>query len=85
MRTALTIAGSDPSGGAGVQGDLKTFAAHQVYGLSAVTAVTAQNTVAVSDVLPLPADFVTAQIEVVAADVVIHAGKTSMLADAAIV
>ena len=85
MRTALTIAGSDPSGGAGVQGDLKTFAAHQVYGLSAVTAVTAQNTVGVSDVMPLPADFVTAQIEVVAADIVVHAVKTGMLADAAIV
>jgi hydroxymethylpyrimidine/phosphomethylpyrimidine kinase len=85
MRTALTIAGSDPSGGAGIQADLKTFAAFGVYGLSAVTAVTAQSTVGVSASLPLPADLVTAQIEAVAGDIAVHATKTGMLATAAIV
>ncbi len=85
MRTALTIAGSDPSGGAGIQADLKTFAAMGVYGLSTVTAVTAQSTVGVSASLPLPADLVTAQLEAVAGDIAVHATKTGMLATAAIV
>jgi hydroxymethylpyrimidine/phosphomethylpyrimidine kinase len=85
MRVALTIAGSDSSGGAGIQADLKTFAALGVYGTSAVTAVTAQSTVGVVQSLPLPADVVTAQIEAVAGDIDIHATKTGMLADAAIV
>ncbi|MHC4818669.1 MAG: bifunctional hydroxymethylpyrimidine kinase/phosphomethylpyrimidine kinase, partial [Planctomycetota bacterium] len=49
MQTALTIAGSDPSGGAGIQGDLKTFSAHGVYGMAVITALTAQNTVGVRD------------------------------------
>src|SRR6266481_3017523 len=85
MRTALTIAGSDPSGGAGIQADLKTFAAFGVYGLSAITAVTVQNTIGVEGVAPLSADVVTAQIEAVAGDMVIHATKIGMLATAAIV
>jgi hydroxymethylpyrimidine/phosphomethylpyrimidine kinase len=85
MRVALTIAGSDSSGGAGIQADLKTFAALGVYGTSAITAVTAQNTVGVAQVLPLPADVVTAQIEAVAGDIEVHATKIGMLADAAIV
>jgi hydroxymethylpyrimidine/phosphomethylpyrimidine kinase len=85
MRTALTIAGSDSSGGAGVQADLKTFAAFGVYGLSAVTAVTAQSTAGITSSTPLPADLVTAQIEAVAGDIAIHATKTGMLATAAIV
>jgi hydroxymethylpyrimidine/phosphomethylpyrimidine kinase len=85
MRTALTIAGSDPSAGAGIQADLKTFAAFGVYGISAITAVTAQNTVGVQSVSPLPADDVTAQIEAIAADIAIHATKIGMLATAAIV
>jgi hydroxymethylpyrimidine/phosphomethylpyrimidine kinase len=85
MRTALTIAGSDSSGGAGIQADLKTFAALGVYGLSAVTAVTAQSTVGVTACTPLSADLVTAQIEAVAGDVTIHATKIGMLATAAIV
>jgi hydroxymethylpyrimidine/phosphomethylpyrimidine kinase len=84
-RTALTIAGSDSSGGAGIQADLKTFAALGVYGTSAVTAITAQNTLGVIEMLPLSADLVTAQIEAVAGDIVIHATKTGMLATAAIV
>ena len=85
MQTALTIAGSDSSGGAGIQADLKTFAALGVYGLSAVTAVTAQSTVGVTACTPLSADLVTAQIEAVAGDMTIHATKIGMLATAAIV
>ena len=85
MPIALTIAGSDPSGGAGIQADLKTFAAHQVYGASAITAVTVQSTRGVESVTPLEADLVTAQIEAVAGDLAIDATKTGMLATAAIV
>ena len=85
MRVALTIAGSDSSGGAGIQADLKTFAAHGVYGVSAITAVTAQNTTGVTAVMPLAADVVTAQIEAVASDLGVHAAKTGMLSNAAIV
>jgi hydroxymethylpyrimidine/phosphomethylpyrimidine kinase len=85
MRTALTIAGSDSGGGAGIQADLKTFAAHGVYGTSAVTAVTAQNTLGVTAWQALPTDLVTAQIEAVASDIGAHAVKTGMLANAAIV
>jgi hydroxymethylpyrimidine/phosphomethylpyrimidine kinase len=85
MRTALTIAGSDSGGGAGIQADLKTFAAHGVYGTSAVTAITAQNTLGVIAAEALPADLVTAQIEAVMSDIGAHAAKTGMLANAAIV
>src|SRR5438552_6312015 len=85
MRIALTIAGSDPSGGAGVQADLKTFAAFGVYGASAITAVTVQNTAGVDRVVPLETDLVTAQIEAVAGDLAVHATKIGMLATAAIV
>src|SRR5918994_1908313 len=85
MRTALTIAGSDSSGGAGIQADLKTFAAHGVYGLSAITAVTAQNTLGVTAIETLSADLVTAQIEAVISDLGADAAKTGMLANAAIV
>jgi hydroxymethylpyrimidine/phosphomethylpyrimidine kinase len=85
MRTALTIAGSDSSGGAGTQADLKTFAALGVYGTSAITAITAQNTMGVTACAPLPADLVTAQIEAVAGDIEIHATKVGMLGNAAIV
>src|SRR5262245_59635564 len=83
--TVLTIAGSDSGAGAGIQADLKTFAALGVYGTTAITAVTAQNTRGVTDVTVLAADFVTAQIEAVAGDMTIHATKTGMLANAAIV
>src|SRR5918992_2424471 len=85
MRTALTIAGSDSGAGAGIQADLKTFAAHGVYGTSAITAVTAQNTLGVTCFEALSADLVTAQIEAVASDIGVHAAKTGMLANAAIV
>lgn len=85
MHRALTIAGSDSGGGAGIQADLKTFAAHGVYGCSAITAVTAQNTLGVLQWLAMPADLVTAQIEAVASDIGIDAVKVGMLANAAIV
>jgi hydroxymethylpyrimidine/phosphomethylpyrimidine kinase len=85
MRTALTIAGSDSGGGAGIQADLKTFAALGVYGTCAITAVTAQNTVGVTASTVLEADLVTAQIEAVAGDIEVHATKIGMLATAAIV
>jgi hydroxymethylpyrimidine/phosphomethylpyrimidine kinase len=85
MRTALTIAGSDPSGGAGIQADLKTFAAFGLYGASAVTAITVQSTRGVDEVAPLSADLVTAQIEAIAGDLAIAATKIGMLATAAIV
>jgi hydroxymethylpyrimidine/phosphomethylpyrimidine kinase len=85
MRTALTIAGSDSGGGAGIQADLKTFAAHGVFGTSAITAVTAQNTLGVVDWQAIASDLVTAQIEAVAGDIGADAVKTGMLANAAIV
>ena len=85
MRTALTIAGSDSGGGAGIQADLKTFAAHGVYGTSAITAVTAQNTLGVTSWLAMPADLVTAQIETIAGDIGADAVKVGMLATAAVV
>ncbi len=82
---ALTIAGSDSSGGAGIQADLKTFAALGVYGASVITALTAQNTREVTAVQPVPADFVTAQLEAVFADIEIAAVKIGMVADTAII
>jgi hydroxymethylpyrimidine/phosphomethylpyrimidine kinase len=85
MRTALTIAGSDSGGGAGIQADLKTFAAHDIYGTAAVTAVTAQNTRGVQGWEPVSTELVIAQIETVAVDLLPAAVKTGMLANAAIV
>jgi len=85
MHTALTIAGSDSGGGAGIQADLKTFAAHGVFGTCALTAVTAQNTMGVTAIQALAADLVTAQIEAIATDIGTDAVKTGMLANAAIV
>ena len=85
MKTVLTIAGSDSGAGAGIQADLKTFAALGVYGTSAITAITAQNTVGVTAVAPVASDIVIAQMEAVASDIELHATKTGMLASAAIV
>ncbi|HSS60703.1 MAG TPA: bifunctional hydroxymethylpyrimidine kinase/phosphomethylpyrimidine kinase [Candidatus Limnocylindrales bacterium] len=76
---ALTIAGSDSGGGAGIQADLKTFAALQVHGASAITAITAQNTVGVSDILELPVDVIRGQIAAVVEDIGVDAAKTGML------
>ncbi|MGL4395496.1 MAG: bifunctional hydroxymethylpyrimidine kinase/phosphomethylpyrimidine kinase [Hyphomicrobium sp.] len=78
---ALTIAGSDPSGGAGIQADLKTFTALGVYGASVLTALTAQNTLGVSGVFKVPADFIRAQFDAVARDLTLAAIKTGMLGD----
>jgi hydroxymethylpyrimidine kinase/phosphomethylpyrimidine kinase len=85
MRTALTIAGSDSIAGAGIQADLKTFAALGVHGVSAVTAITAQNTTGVTDVFALSGNLVRAQIDEIARDAAIAAVKTGMLATVEIV
>ncbi|MBR0938355.1 bifunctional hydroxymethylpyrimidine kinase/phosphomethylpyrimidine kinase [Bradyrhizobium jicamae] len=79
---ALTIAGSDSSGGAGIQADLKSFAALGVYGASVITALTAQNTTGVSAIHPVPAVFVAAQIDAVFADLAVGAVKIGMVAQA---
>jgi hydroxymethylpyrimidine/phosphomethylpyrimidine kinase len=82
---ALTIAGSDSSGGAGIQADLKTFSALGVYGASAITALTAQNTQGVEAVLVVPPEFVARQIKVVARDLKIAAVKIGMLATSEVI
>src|SRR6185437_2048605 len=82
---ALTIAGSDSSGGAGVQADLKTFAALGVYGASVVTALAAENTQGVTGIHPVPADFVTAQIDAVFSDLDVRAVKIGMVAETAVI
>ncbi|MFB9145278.1 bifunctional hydroxymethylpyrimidine kinase/phosphomethylpyrimidine kinase [Halomonas alkalicola] len=80
----LTIAGSDPSGGAGIQADLKTFSALGAYGTSVITALTAQNTQGVSGVHPVPAEFIAAQLETLLDDVRIDAVKIGMVASRAV-
>jgi hydroxymethylpyrimidine/phosphomethylpyrimidine kinase len=80
---ALTIAGSDSSGGAGIQADLKTFAALGVYGASVITALTAQNTVGVRDIHRVPADFVTSQIDAIFSDLDVKSVKIGMVAQQA--
>src|SRR5881397_549535 len=82
---ALTIAGSDSSGGAGIQADLKTFAASGVYGASVITALTAQNTHGVIAIHQVPADFVAAQIDAVFADLEVKAVKIGMVADRTVI
>jgi hydroxymethylpyrimidine/phosphomethylpyrimidine kinase len=81
----LTIAGSDPGGGAGIQADLKTFSALGVYGMAAITALTAQNTLEVRGIHEAPPDFVALQIDTICADIKPAAVKTGMLASARIV
>ncbi len=81
----LSIAGSDPSGGAGVQADLKTFGALGCYGMAAITALTAQNTRGVTAVHVPPADFVAAEIDAIFVDIEVDAVKIGMLANSAIV
>lgn len=80
---AVTIAGSDSGGGAGIQADLKTFSALGVYGASVIAALTAQNTLGVSAVMDVPPDFVTAQIDAVYSDLDVAATKIGMLSDPA--
>src|ERR1700740_2514258 len=81
--TALTIAGSDSSGGAGIQADLKTFSALGVYGATVITALTAQNTKGVTAIHDVPADFIRAQMDAVFSDLDIKAVKIGMLSQAA--
>ncbi len=85
LSVALTIAGSDPSGGAGIQADLKTFHQHHVYGTSAITLVTVQNSVSVSRVEVLPADLVIQQIKAVLSDIPPNAAKTGALGNEEVV
>ena len=85
LPVALTIAGSDSGGGAGIQADLKTFAALAVHGTSAITALTAQNTLGVIEVLEVPPAFVRVQIDAVMADIGAAAAKTGMVSSAAII
>jgi len=82
MKRALTIAGSDSGGGAGIQADLKTFAARGVFGMSVLTALTAQNTVGVQGVLDVPPDFIALQIDSIVSDIGVDAVKTGMLSNA---
>ncbi len=84
-QAVLTIAGSDSSGGAGIQADIKSMAANGVYALSVLTAVTAQNTLGISKAFPLPLDIVEAQLDAVFADIPVACAKTGMLSTAAIV
>jgi hydroxymethylpyrimidine/phosphomethylpyrimidine kinase len=84
IANVLSIAGSDPSGGAGIQADLKAFSARGVFGMAALTALTAQNTQGVSAVHALPADFVAEQIRMVFADIRVDAVKIGMIANAEI-
>ena len=83
--TAMTIAGSDSGGGAGIQADLKTFSALGVFGTSTLTAITAQNTVGVTAVHEIPTDVIAAQIDAVITDIGADAVKTGMLSSSAIV
>lgn len=82
---ALTIAGSDSGGGAGIQADLKTFAALGVYGMSAIAALTSQNTLGVNGIVEIDPEFVSSQIRSVVLDIGVDAVKTGMLSNAAIV
>ena len=85
MNKALTIAGSDSGGGAGIEADLKTFAAFGVHGMVAITSVTAQNTLSVEGIHDLPAEMVKKQIECVAEDIGVDAAKTGMLSNSSII
>ena len=81
MKKILTIAGSDSSGGAGIQADLKTFAAHKTYGMSVITSVTAQNTMGVSDVVDLSPEFIGKQLDAVFTDIYPDAVKIGMISN----
>ncbi len=81
--SALTVAGSDPCGGAGVQSDLRTFSSFGVHGLSVIASLTAQNTEGVTGRMDVPAEFVAQQLDAVTSDFAIHAAKTGMLGNAA--
>ena len=82
MKAALTIAGSDSGGGAGIQADLKTFEAHRIFGTSVITAITAQNSVGVQAAMPIPTHMIAAQLKSILDDFPIKAAKTGMLFNA---
>lgn len=84
MKNVLSVAGSDPSGGAGIQADLKTFTARGTYGMAVLTSLTAQNTQGVSGVFPVPAEFVTQQLDMIFSDVLVDAVKIGMIVNAEI-
>src|SRR4029078_11848460 len=79
---ALTIAGSDPSGGAGIQADLKTFSALRVYGMAVIAALTAQNTLGVASIMPVPSGMLKSQLDTLLSDIRPEAAKTGMLCTA---
>ena len=81
----MTIAGSDSGGGAGIQADLKSFAAMGVYGTSAITAITAKNTLGVTDVLELPTSLIESQIDAIVSDIGSDSVKTGMLSSSEII
>ncbi len=85
MKTALTIAGSDSSGGAGIQADLKTFAANKVYGMSVITSVTAQNTLGVTDIFDVSPSNISAQLDAVFTDIFPKSVKIGMVSSAEII
>ena len=85
MKTALTIAGSDSSGGAGIQADLKSFAANGVFGMSVINSVTSQNTTGVFGVYDIPCDVVASQIDAVFEDIFPDAVKIGMVSSAEII
>ena len=85
LPVAMTIAGSDSGGGAGIQADLKTFAVLGVHGTSAITAITAQNTIGVTDILELPTSLIREQVKVVVEDIGVQAVKTGMLSSREII
>ena len=85
MNTALTIAGSDSSGGAGIQADIKTMTANGVYAMSAITALTAQNTMGVADIMEVTPDFLEKQIDCIFTDIYPDAVKTGMVSSAALI
>ena len=85
MKTILTIAGSDCSGGAGIQADLKTFAAHNTYGMSVITSLTAQNTLGVTDVCDISPEFIGKQLDAVFGDIRPDAVKIGMVSNEEII
>src|SRR5215831_19155565 len=85
VKTALTIAGSDPSGGAGIQADLKTFSRLRVYGMAVVAAMTAQNTLGVSAIAEVAPEFVGQQLDAILTDIPPDATKTGMLLTAGVI
>lgn len=85
MKTALTVAGSDCSGGAGIQADLKTMTMNGVYAMSAITALTAQNTTGVTGIMEVPADFLKQQLDMIFTDIVPDAVKIGMVSSSALI